>query len=173
MKLLCPPSRRSPPRFFADIFQLSTLPAVPRQLSQCCPPCEFLSASSPPPSVLLSLPLYHLSPSLCLLLLSVLSILSICLSFCHLWITSLPLAFFFFEQFGYFSLCCHPSFSLVFSLLYDGFICWLLLLFHGLCTQPFTYEIHCFASAAGFMYCISQLPLHHSFSIMSYHHCCS
>ena len=52
----------------ADIFQLFILPAAPRWLCQGCSPSEFLSASSLPPSVSVSvsMPLYSLFLPLCL-----------------------------------------------------------------------------------------------------------
>lgn len=125
--------------FSADIFQLSILPAVPRWLCQCCPPSEFLSPSSPPPSVFSlcpspSLPSYRLSLfffSLCLLYLAI--------PFYSLHLSSFlpPLDRFYFFSFFFqlllfLSPCCRlfclllpPSLFLccLFFMPYDGFVC--------------------------------------------------
>lgn len=51
--------------FLTDASRLSALPAVPRRSCQCCPPSEFVSASSPPPSVCSALRLPITSLFLC------------------------------------------------------------------------------------------------------------
>lgn len=109
---------------------------MPRWLCQCCPPSEFLSASSPPPSVFSLCP----SPSLPSYRLSLFFSLSALPRHPFLFTPSvlLPAAsgslllFLSFLNFCYFSLFVavssvfcylHPSFSIAFLMPYDGFVC--------------------------------------------------
>lgn len=109
---------------------------MPRWLCQCCPPSEFLSASSPPPSVFSlcpspSLPSYHLSLFFSLSALPRHPFLftpSVLLPAA----SGSLLLFLSFLNFCYFSLFVavssvfcylHPSFSVAFLMPYDGFVC--------------------------------------------------